>query len=72
MVDTAYKEFLVSAGDTQHWGGVESVYDTLWMTNFELVYAHPNFMESGILYWATMNEVIRKRSSITLKFRDVK
>ncbi|MGI6572162.1 MAG: metallophosphoesterase [Fermentimonas sp.] len=45
MVEVAGPEFFVSAGDTHHWGGVQSVHDPLWMTNFELVYAHPSFME---------------------------
>lgn len=34
-------EFVAAAGDTHHWGGVESVHDPLWMTNFELIYDHP-------------------------------
>jgi len=43
-VEVAEPEFFVSAGDTHHWSGVESVYDPLWMTNFELIYDHPHFM----------------------------
>lgn len=45
MVDVAEPEFFVSAGDTHHWRGVQSVHDPLWMTNYELIYAHPYFME---------------------------
>lgn len=38
-------EFVVAAGDTHHWGGVQSVHDPLWMTNFELIYDHPELRE---------------------------
>ncbi|MFI3286762.1 MAG: metallophosphoesterase [Rikenellaceae bacterium] len=37
-------EFIAAAGDTHHFMGVESVNDPLWMTNFELVYSHPELM----------------------------
>lgn len=37
-------EFVVSAGDTHHFMGVASTEDPLWMTNFELVYSHPELM----------------------------
>ncbi|MDR1258463.1 MAG: metallophosphoesterase [Tannerellaceae bacterium] len=35
-------EFIISSGDTHHYLGVESVSDPLWMTNFELIYSHPD------------------------------
>ncbi len=38
-------EFIAAAGDTHHWGGVQSVHDPLWMTNFETIYDHPELME---------------------------
>ena len=38
-------EFIAAAGDTHHWGGVQSVHDPLWMTNFELIYDHPELRE---------------------------
>ena len=31
----------LALGDTHHFLGIESVNDPLWMTNFELVYSHP-------------------------------
>ncbi len=34
-------EFIVASGDTHHYMGVGSTADPLWMTNFELVYKHP-------------------------------
>lgn len=37
-------EFVAAAGDIHHFNGVASVNDPLWMTNFELIYAHPSLM----------------------------
>jgi len=36
--------FVVSPGDVHHFGGVASVNDPLWMTNYELIYSHPDLM----------------------------
>lgn len=37
-------EFVAALGDVHHFEGVASVNDPLWMTNFELVYSHPELM----------------------------
>ncbi|MEG2855029.1 metallophosphoesterase [Bacteroides sp.] len=37
-------EFVIAAGDVHHFEGVRSIHDPLWMTNFELVYSHPELM----------------------------
>ncbi|MFZ4724492.1 MAG: metallophosphoesterase [Paludibacter sp.] len=37
-------EFVAAAGDEHHFNGVASVNDPLWMTNFELIYTHPELM----------------------------
>ena len=37
-------EFVAAAGDVHHFNGVASVTDPLWMTNFELIYTHPDLM----------------------------
>lgn len=37
-------EFVVAAGDVHHFDGVQSINDPLWMTNYELVYSHPDLM----------------------------
>ena len=34
-------EAVLAVGDTHHYMGVESVTDPLWITNFELIYSHP-------------------------------
>ena len=37
-------EFVIAAGDVHHFEGVRSVNDPLWMTNYELIYSHPELM----------------------------
>jgi 3',5'-cyclic AMP phosphodiesterase CpdA len=37
-------EMIAAAGDIHHFDGVESVNDPLWMTNYELIYDHPELM----------------------------
>lgn len=37
-------EAVVAAGDVHHFEGVRSVNDPLWMTNYELIYSHPELM----------------------------
>ncbi|MGM9759791.1 MAG: metallophosphoesterase [Parabacteroides sp.] len=44
-------DFIVAAGDTHHFNGVISVDDPLWMTNYELIYSHPELM----LDWFAIN-----------------
>jgi hypothetical protein len=36
--------FVAAAGDEHHFNGVASVNDPLWMTNYELIYTHPELM----------------------------
>lgn len=35
---------VLALGDTHHYEGVQSVSDPLWMTNYELLYSHPELM----------------------------
>ena len=37
-------ECVIAAGDVHHFEGVRSVNDPLWMTNYELIYNHPELM----------------------------
>lgn len=37
-------KFVAAAGDTHHFNGVQSTQDPLWMTNYELIYSHPDLM----------------------------
>lgn len=44
MADAVDPECVIAAGDIHHFNGVVSVNDPLWMTNYELVYSHPELM----------------------------
>lgn len=44
MADTVDPECVIAAGDIHHFNGVVSVNDPLWMTNYELIYSHPDLM----------------------------
>lgn len=44
MAETIGPECIIAAGDVHHFDGVQSVNDPLWMTNFELIYSHPELM----------------------------
>lgn len=44
MAESVDIEAVVAAGDVHHFEGVRSVNDPLWMTNYELVYSHPELM----------------------------
>lgn len=37
-------ECILALGDVHHFNGVQSVQDPLWLTNFELIYSHPELM----------------------------
>lgn len=44
MAEAIDIEFVVVAGDVHHFEGVQSISDPLWMTNYELIYSHPDLM----------------------------
>ena len=44
MAETIGPEAVLALGDVHHFGGVKSVNDPLWMTNYELIYSHPELM----------------------------
>ncbi len=44
MAETVGPECVVAAGDVHHFNGVQSTSDPLWMTNYELIYTHPELM----------------------------
>lgn len=44
MAEEIGPECIIAAGDVHHFSGVESVNDPLWMTNYELIYTHPELM----------------------------
>lgn len=44
MAETVGIECVCAPGDVHHFEGVRSTADPLWMTNYELIYAHPELM----------------------------
>ena len=44
MAEEVRPEFILATGDVHHFEGVQSINDPLWMTNYELIYAHPELM----------------------------
>ena len=44
MAETVDIEFVAAPGDIHHFNGVQSTQDPLWMTNYELIYSHPDLM----------------------------
>lgn len=44
VADNIGPEAVLDLGDTHHFEGVQSVSDPLWLTNFELIYSHPELM----------------------------
>ena len=44
MAEEVGPECVVAAGDVHHFEGVRSTQDPLWMTNYELIYTHPELM----------------------------
>ena len=44
MAESVGPECIIAAGDIHHFSGVESIYDPLWLTNYEQVYSHPELM----------------------------
>lgn len=41
IAEQASPDAILALGDTHHYMGVQSIDDPLWMTNYELIYAHP-------------------------------
>ncbi|MFR9524193.1 MAG: metallophosphoesterase [Rikenellaceae bacterium] len=62
-------EVIISAGDTHHFDGVESVGDPLWISNFEDIYAHPELMVSW--YPALGNHEYRGNTQAVLDYSNV-
>lgn len=44
VADAVGPEAVLALGDTHHFDGVESISDPLWMTNYEMIYSHPELM----------------------------
>ena len=62
-------EAVIAAGDVHHFEGVISTQDPLWMTNYELIYSHPELMIS----WFPVlgNHEYRGNTQAVLDYRNV-
>lgn len=62
-------EAVIAAGDVHHFEGVISTQDPLWMTNYELIYSHPELMISWIPVLG--NHEYRGSTQTVLDYRNV-
>ena len=69
MAETIGPEAVLALGDVHHFGGVKSVNDPLWMTNYELIYSHPELM----IDWMPVlgNHEYRGNTQAVLDYRNV-
>ena len=62
-------EAVLALGDVHHYGGVQSVSDPLWMTNYELVYSHPELMVDW--YPVLGNHEYRGNTQAVIDYSDI-
>ncbi|MGN1228452.1 MAG: metallophosphoesterase [Prevotella sp.] len=62
-------EAVIAAGDVHHFDGVISTHDPLWMTNYELIYSHPELMISWLPILG--NHEYRGSTQAVLDYRNV-
>ena len=69
MGETSGPEAVVAAGDVHHFEGVVSTQDPLWMTNYELIYSHPELM----ITWLPVlgNHEYRGNTQAVLDYRNI-
>ncbi len=60
---------ILALGDTHHYGGVESVTDPLWITNYELIYDHPELMVNW--YPVCGNHEYRGNTQAVIDYSDI-
>ena len=59
----------MAAGDVHHFEGVQSTSDPLWMTNYELIYSHPDLMIPW--YPVCGNHEYRGNTDAVVEYSDV-
>lgn len=69
MAEEIGPECIIAAGDVHHFEGVRSVNDPLWMTNYELIYSHPELM----IHWYPIlgNHEYRGNTQAVLDYTNV-
>lgn len=60
---------VLALGDTHHYGGVQSTTDPLWMTNYELIYSHPELMVNW--YPVCGNHEYRGNTQAVVDYSDI-
>ncbi len=69
MGETIGPEAVVAAGDVHHFEGVVSTQDPLWMTNYELIYSHPELMKTWLPVLG--NHEYRGNTQAVLDYRNI-
>ena len=69
MGETIGPEAVLAVGDVLHFEGVVSTQDPLWMTNYELIYSHPELM----ITWLPVlgNHEYRGNTQAVLDYRNI-
>ena len=69
MGETIGPEAVLAVGDVHHFEGVVSTQDPLWMTNYELIYSHPELM----ITWLPVlgNHEYRGNTQAVLDYRNI-
>ena len=69
MAENIDIECVVAPGDVHHFEGVRSTSDPLWMTNYELIYSHPELM---LPWYAIMgNHEYRGNTQAVLDYQNI-
>lgn len=69
VADQVGPDAVLALGDTHHYEGVQSVTDPLWMTNYELIYSHPELMVDW--YAICGNHEYRGNTQAVIDYSDV-
>lgn len=69
IADSVGPEAVLALGDTHHYEGVQSISDPLWMTNYELIYSHPELMVDW--YPICGNHEYRGNTQAVIDYSDV-
>lgn len=69
VADQIGPDAVLALGDTHHYEGVQSVTDPLWMTNYELIYSHPELMVDW--YAICGNHEYRGNTQAVIDYSDV-
>ncbi len=69
MAEEIGPECVLAAGDVHHFDGVQSIHDPLWMTNYELIYSHPEL----VIDWLPIlgNHEYRGSTQAVMDYSDV-